>query len=131
LKRAGPSRRTTKAIEHHATALYSYVSVALEEPFAYLPGAPEFADPARRTIFQFYEYWQTSPMRGLKNSFGNSHFSLAHGVTFGVAASPRPRKYELVKTTPKQTAQRKYLLVSMPRSPRKTKEFWNRPIQVR
>jgi phenylpropionate dioxygenase-like ring-hydroxylating dioxygenase large terminal subunit len=76
---------------------YGYVWVALEEPLADIPDIPEFADPAYRTIFQFYERWQTSPMRALENSFDNAHFSFVHRATFGVAASPKPSKYELVE----------------------------------
>ena len=62
-----------------------------------IPEVPEFSDPAYRTIFQFYERWATSPMRALENSFDNSHFSFVHRATFGVAASPKPSKYELVE----------------------------------
>ena len=58
---------------------------------------PEFADPAYSTIFQFYDPWQTSPMRALENSFDNSHFSFVHRATCGVAASPKPSKYELIE----------------------------------
>ncbi|RZL52149.1 MAG: Rieske (2Fe-2S) protein, partial [Variovorax sp.] len=50
-----------------------------------------------RTIFQFYEEWQTSPMRALENSFDNSHFSFVHRATFGVADRPKPSKYEFVE----------------------------------
>jgi phenylpropionate dioxygenase-like ring-hydroxylating dioxygenase large terminal subunit len=71
--------------------------VALEEPIADIPAIAEFDDPGYRTIFQFYEEWQTSPMRALENSFDNSHFSFVHRATFGVAASPKPSKYELVE----------------------------------
>jgi phenylpropionate dioxygenase-like ring-hydroxylating dioxygenase large terminal subunit len=86
-----------KTTAYHATARYGYAWVALEEPVADIPDVPEFADPAYRTIFQFYERWQTSPMRALENSFDNSHFSFVHRATFGVAASPKPSKYELVE----------------------------------
>jgi len=44
-----------KATFYYATARYSYACVALEEGIADIPDAPEFADPAYRTIFQFYE----------------------------------------------------------------------------
>jgi phenylpropionate dioxygenase-like ring-hydroxylating dioxygenase large terminal subunit len=78
-------------------ARYGYAWVALENPVAEIPEIPEFSDPAYRTIFQFYERWQTSPMRALENSFDNSHFSFVHRATFGVAASPAPSKYEIVE----------------------------------
>jgi phenylpropionate dioxygenase-like ring-hydroxylating dioxygenase large terminal subunit len=71
--------------------------VALEEPIADIPAVPEFDDPAYRNIFQFYETWNTSPIRALENSFDNSHFSFVHRATFGVAASPKPSKYNLVE----------------------------------
>jgi phenylpropionate dioxygenase-like ring-hydroxylating dioxygenase large terminal subunit len=80
------------------TARYGYAWVALEEPIADIPAVPEFEAPGWRTIFQFYERWQTSPMRALENSFDNSHFSFVHRATFGVADQPRPSKYELVDT---------------------------------
>jgi phenylpropionate dioxygenase-like ring-hydroxylating dioxygenase large terminal subunit len=80
------------------TARYGYAWVALEDPIADIPGVPEFEAPGWRTIFQFYERWQTSPMRALENSFDNSHFSFVHRATFGVADQPRPSRYELVDT---------------------------------
>ena len=86
-----------KTTAYYATARYGYAWVSLEEPVADIPNVPEFSDPAYRTIFQFYERWQTSPMRALENSFDNSHFSFVHRATFGVAASPKPSKYELVE----------------------------------
>ena len=81
---------------YHCTARYGYAWVALDEPIADIPFVPEFEAPGWRTIFQFYETWNTSPMRALENSFDNSHFSFVHRATFGVAAQPKPSKYELV-----------------------------------
>ena len=83
---------------YHCTARYGYAWVALEDPIADIPAVPEFDDPAFRTIFQFHEVWQTSPMRALENSFDNSHFSFVHRATFGVADRPEPSRYELVDT---------------------------------
>ncbi len=83
---------------YHCTARYGYAWVALDEPLADIPPVPEFDDPGFRTIFQFYEPWATSPMRALENSFDNSHFSFVHRATFGVAAQPKPSKYELIDT---------------------------------
>jgi phenylpropionate dioxygenase-like ring-hydroxylating dioxygenase large terminal subunit len=82
---------------YHCTARYGYAWVALDEPIADIPAVPEFGAPGWRTIFQFYETWNTSPMRALENSFDNSHFSFVHRATFGVAAQPKPSKYELVE----------------------------------
>jgi phenylpropionate dioxygenase-like ring-hydroxylating dioxygenase large terminal subunit len=81
---------------YHCTARYGYAWVALDEPIAPIPDVPEFGAAGWRTIFQFYETWNTSPMRALENSFDNSHFSFVHRATFGVAAQPSPSKYELV-----------------------------------
>ncbi len=86
-----------KTAAYHCTARYGYAWVSLEEPVADIPDIPEFSDPAWRTIFQFHERWATSPMRALENSFDNSHFSFVHRATFGVAASPRPSRYEIVE----------------------------------
>jgi phenylpropionate dioxygenase-like ring-hydroxylating dioxygenase large terminal subunit len=77
-------------------ARYGYAWVALEEPIADIFEVPEFSDPSFRTIFQFYETWATSPVRALENSFDNAHFSFVHRATFGVAASPKPSRYELI-----------------------------------
>ncbi len=94
-ERAIPSDYQTTA--YHCTARYGYAWVALEEPLADIPAVPEFEAPGWRTIFQFYEPWATSPMRALENSFDNAHFSFVHRATFGVAAQPKPSKYELVE----------------------------------
>ena len=93
--RAIPADYCTPA--YRCIARYGYAWVALEEPLAPIPDIPEFDDPAYRTIFQFYETWATSPLRALENSFDNSHFSFVHRATFGVAAQPKPSKYELVE----------------------------------
>ncbi|WP_157272063.1 aromatic ring-hydroxylating dioxygenase subunit alpha [Azohydromonas aeria] len=82
---------------YRCTARYGYAWVALEEPIADIPDIPEFGAPGWRTIFQFHERWATSPMRALENSFDNSHFSFVHRATFGVAAQPKPSRYELVE----------------------------------
>lgn len=76
---------------------YGYAWVALEEPIAPIPEVPEYGAPGWRTIFQFHETWATSPLRALENSFDNSHFSFVHRATFGVAAQPRPSRYEIVE----------------------------------
>lgn len=96
----GPEREIPKDYAtpaYHCTARYGYAWVALEAPEADIPEMPEFGAPGWRSIFQFYETWQTSPMRALENSFDNSHFSFVHRATFGVAAQPKPSKYELVE----------------------------------
>lgn len=88
-----PSDYRTQAF--HCVARYGYAWVALEDPIADIFEVPEFDNPQFRTIFQFYETWSTSPVRALENSFDNAHFSFVHKATFGVAASPKPSKYEL------------------------------------
>jgi phenylpropionate dioxygenase-like ring-hydroxylating dioxygenase large terminal subunit len=94
-ERAIPADYCTPA--YRCVAKYGYAWVALDEPIAPIPDVPEFGDPAFRTIFQFYERWATSPLRALENSFDNSHFSFVHRATFGVAAQPKPSRYELVE----------------------------------
>ncbi|WP_310643226.1 Rieske 2Fe-2S domain-containing protein [Limnohabitans sp.] len=93
--RAIPKDYKTKA--YHCVARYGYAWVALEDPIADIPTIPEFEAEGWRTIYQFYETWSTSPVRALENSFDNSHFSFVHRATFGVAASPKPSKYELIE----------------------------------
>lgn len=82
---------------YRCVARHGYAWVALEETEADIPEMPEFGAPGWRTIFQFYETWHTSPVRALENSFDNSHFSFVHRATFGVAAQPRPSRYEIVE----------------------------------
>ncbi|MEN9631242.1 MAG: hypothetical protein RJA10_4470, partial [Pseudomonadota bacterium] len=94
-ERAIPADYCTPA--YRCTARYGYAWVALEEPIAPIPEVPEFGAPGWRTIFQFYERWDTSPVRALENSFDNSHFSFVHRATFGVAGQPKPSKYQLVE----------------------------------
>jgi phenylpropionate dioxygenase-like ring-hydroxylating dioxygenase large terminal subunit len=93
--RAIPADYCTPA--YRCQARYGYAWVALEEPIAPIPEVPEFGAPGWRTIFQFHEVWATSPLRALENSFDNSHFSFVHRATFGVAAQPKPSRYELVQ----------------------------------
>jgi phenylpropionate dioxygenase-like ring-hydroxylating dioxygenase large terminal subunit len=93
--RAIPADYRTPA--YRCVAKYGYAWVALDEPIAPIPEVPEFGAPGWRTIYQFYETWATSPVRALENSFDNSHFSFVHRATFGVAAQPKPSKYELVE----------------------------------
>jgi phenylpropionate dioxygenase-like ring-hydroxylating dioxygenase large terminal subunit len=94
-----PSEYCTPAYRCQARYGYAWVCLAAphEEPLAPIPEVPEFDDPRYRTIFQFYERWATSPVRALENSFDNSHFSFVHRATFGVAAQPKPSRYELVE----------------------------------
>lgn len=73
---------------------YGYVWVALEEPLQPIPDFPEESDPAYRRILQFYEKWNTSPLRVMENSFDNSHFSFVHKANFGMIDNPVPSKYE-------------------------------------
>ena len=82
----------------HCQARYGYVWVALGEPLLPLFEIPEDADPGYRRIFQFYEPWETAPLRFLENSFDNAHFAFAHRATFGDAASIKPKKYEIIET---------------------------------
>jgi ferredoxin-NADP reductase/phenylpropionate dioxygenase-like ring-hydroxylating dioxygenase large terminal subunit len=77
---------------------YGYAWVALEEPIEDLFDIPEDRDPGYRRIFQFYETWKTAPMRMMENSFDNAHFAFVHQATFGNAAQPKPKRYELVET---------------------------------
>jgi phenylpropionate dioxygenase-like ring-hydroxylating dioxygenase large terminal subunit len=78
----------------HCQEKYGYVWVALDDPLQPIPEFPEDADPAYRRIFQFYEKWNTSPLRVMENSFDNAHFSFVHKANFGMADNPVPSKYE-------------------------------------
>jgi phenylpropionate dioxygenase-like ring-hydroxylating dioxygenase large terminal subunit len=80
---------------YHCEARYGYAWVALEAPLLSIPQFPEDDDRQYRRIFQFYETWQTSPLRLMENSFDNSHFSYVHKANFGQYEQPRPSKYEI------------------------------------
>lgn len=77
---------------------YGYVWVALDEPLADIPEFPEDGKPGYRRIFQFYQAWQTSPVRVMENSFDNSHFSFVHKANFGLQEQPKPAPYEFRET---------------------------------
>ncbi len=77
---------------------YGHVWVSLEAPAQPLFDIPEDADPAYRRIAQFYETWDTAPLRLMENSFDNAHFAFVHQATFGNAAQPKPQRYELRET---------------------------------
>jgi len=77
---------------------YGYVWVALEEPLSPLFDIPEDGAPGFRRIFQFYDQWQTAPLRLMENSFDNAHFAFVHRGTFGDNAQPKPSKYEIEET---------------------------------
>ncbi len=79
-------------------ARYGYAWVSLEEPIEDLFDIPEDRDPAFRRIFQFYEKWQTAPLRMMENSFDNAHFAFVHASTFGDASQPKPKRYEVIET---------------------------------
>lgn len=82
----------------HCQGRYGYAWVALDEPLAPIPDVPEDRDPAYRRIFQFYDQWQTAPLRLMENSFDNSHFAFVHQATFGNINQPKPSKYEISET---------------------------------
>ncbi len=83
---------------YRCEARYGYAWVALEEPLLPIPEFKEDADQKFRRIFQFYEPWNTSPLRVMENSFDNSHFSYVHKANFGQYEQPKPSKYEIHPT---------------------------------
>jgi phenylpropionate dioxygenase-like ring-hydroxylating dioxygenase large terminal subunit len=83
---------------YRCVARYGYAWVALDEPLVPIFDIPEDSDPAYRRIFQFYERWDTAPLRLMENSFDNAHFSFTHRGTFGDISQPVPSKYELTET---------------------------------
>lgn len=78
-------------------ARYGYVWVALDQPLECVPEFPEDSDAHYRRILQFYEKWDTSPLRFLENAFDNAHFSFVHKETFGVLEKPAPSTYNLAE----------------------------------
>ncbi len=93
---ASVPRHATPA--YRAVERYGYVWVALEEPIAPIFEIPEALDPGFRRVDQFYDRWETSPLRLMENSFDAAHFSFVHRGTFGVAAQPKPSLFEINET---------------------------------
>jgi phenylpropionate dioxygenase-like ring-hydroxylating dioxygenase large terminal subunit len=83
---------------YRCTARYGYAWVALDDPVQPIFDIPEDGDPGFRRIYQFYERWDTAPLRFMENSFDAAHFSFVHRATFGDFAHPKPSKYELEET---------------------------------
>jgi phenylpropionate dioxygenase-like ring-hydroxylating dioxygenase large terminal subunit len=90
-----PSHKTEA---YHCQGRYGYAWVALDEPLADLFDIPEDRDPGFRRIFQFYDQWNTAPLRLMENSFDNAHFSFVHRATFGDATQPVPKVYRIEET---------------------------------
>lgn len=82
----------------HCQERYGYVWVALADPLRPIPDFPEDSAPGYRRIFQFYQRWQTSPVRVMENSFDNSHFSFVHKANFGIFEQPKPAPYQFRDT---------------------------------
>jgi phenylpropionate dioxygenase-like ring-hydroxylating dioxygenase large terminal subunit len=83
---------------YRCEARYGYAWVALDDPLAPVFDASEENDPRYRRIPQFYEVWNTSPLRLMENSFDNAHFAFVHQGTFGQISQPLPEKYEIKET---------------------------------
>ena len=83
---------------YRAVERFGYAWVAMDEPLAPIFDVPEAYDMRYRRIDQFYERWETSPLRLMENSFDSAHFSFVHRGTFGVAAQPKPSLFELTET---------------------------------
>ena len=77
---------------------YGYAWVALDEPLTPIIDIPEDGAPGYRRIFQFYDQWNTAPLRLMENSFDNAHFSFVHKGTFGDMNQPKPERYEINET---------------------------------
>ena len=87
-----------KVRSFHAADRYGYVWVALDEPLSPIVDIPEDGAPGWRRIHQFYDVWNTAPLRLMENSFDNAHFSFVHKGTFGDKNQPKPEKYEIHET---------------------------------
>ena len=92
------------ALPKHATPAYrcveraGYAWVALDDPLRPIFDIPEDGAPGWRRIHQFYDRWDTAPLRLMENSFDNAHFAYVHRATFGDMAQPKPMKYEIEET---------------------------------
>jgi phenylpropionate dioxygenase-like ring-hydroxylating dioxygenase large terminal subunit len=95
---AGANLPDFKIDAFHCQSRYGYVWVALDDPLLPLFDIPEDGAPGFRRIFQFYDQWQTAPLRLMENSFDNAHFAFVHRGTFGDNAQPKPSRYEIEET---------------------------------
>jgi phenylpropionate dioxygenase-like ring-hydroxylating dioxygenase large terminal subunit len=83
---------------YRAEERYGYVWVALEEPLQPIPDFDQDGAPGWRRIPQFYDFWKTSSLRLMENSFDNSHLAFVHKASFGDITQPKPEKYEVTET---------------------------------
>ena len=83
---------------YHCIERYGYAWVALDDPLIPLFDIPEDGASGYRRIHQFYDRWNTAPLRLMENSFDNAHFSFVHKSTFGNMAQPKPVSYDLTET---------------------------------
>lgn len=95
---AGANPPNYKVDAYHCQARYGYVWVALADPLLPLFDIPEDGASGFRRIFQFYDQWETAPLRLMENSFDNAHFSFVHKGTFGDNAQPKPSRYDIEET---------------------------------
>ena len=92
------------ALPRHTVPAYrcmeraGYAWVALDTPLLPIFDIPEDGAAGWRRIHQFYDQWQTAPLRLMENSFDNAHFAFVHRGTFGDIAQPKPQKYEIEET---------------------------------
>jgi phenylpropionate dioxygenase-like ring-hydroxylating dioxygenase large terminal subunit len=83
---------------YRCVARYGYAWVALGDPIRPIFDIPEDGAAGYRRIFQFYDRWNTAPLRFMENSFDNAHFSFVHRSTFGDVAQPIPANYSIEET---------------------------------
>jgi phenylpropionate dioxygenase-like ring-hydroxylating dioxygenase large terminal subunit len=95
---SGPDVPLHETPAYHAAERYGFAWVALEEPRFPIIDIPEEIEPGYRRIQQFYERWQTSPLRLMENSFDAAHFSYVHRGTFGNFAQPKPSLFAIDET---------------------------------
>jgi phenylpropionate dioxygenase-like ring-hydroxylating dioxygenase large terminal subunit len=130
------ARHATPA--YRAVARYGYVWVALGDPLAPLFEIPEDADPGFRRIPQFYERWQTAPIRLMENSFDSAHIAFTHRRSFGDQSRPITAIHEIEETPYGFIATRDGEVVNppashrvtgttAPRTTRRTRNHWYLP----
>lgn len=77
-------KRTIGIAGHHCAERYNHIWVALEDPIFDIPSIPEFGAPGYRQVIEFYETWQTHPLRIMENSFDAAHLTFVHKNSFGI-----------------------------------------------
>lgn len=88
-----------KVTVYACTERYGYAWVCLaDDPVVEIPEIEEVADPAYRSIPEFYETWKCAGLRVMENEFDLAHPAFVHQGTFGSEDHTTPDHMEFTET---------------------------------